>query len=245
MKLYKLDTVIKNELLGRGLSIHYYVQRAFWAINFLRTIEFDSAFFFKTVSLTITNNYITLPEDFLGIVRLGVQNGQYLETLEPDNKLIPVTTAGSDDDDAFYGYNYWYPNINEKGENLGGYFGYTLKSPNSYKLVAEDGKIYINNRVTGGVASVILIYSTDGLEPIRRDDLPADNGDMYIHPYAIDALRAYSDWQQNQGAGRLNDQLLEKRFWNEVRKYRARINPITANMLRRSSRQHNSASIKS
>lgn len=239
MRLYKVDTIIKGELLKKGLSIHSYVKRAYLAMRFLKSINFDSAYYIKTATLDITDNKITLPDDFVGVARIGISNGQYMETLTPDQKLLNTNDAAPNDT---YGGIYWYPNYNAYGENLGGYFGYSMLSSHGYKILFEENKIYINNNITSENDSVVLQYHTDGMEA-GAVGYPVPYGTMYIHPYAHDALCAYMDWMAGDSS-RLNDQLLERRYYNELRKYRARIRPLTPQMIKNSLRGNYHAGIK-
>ena len=246
MRLYKLDTILKGELLGHGLSIHYYVRRAYLALNFLRSINFDSAYFVTTVVSTITENKIDIPADFVGLVRIGVKNGQYVESLSPNAALIDNTLEVTEAEEPVYGFSYWYPNVNKYGENMGGYFGYSLVNENSYKILYEENKILINANVSSVTDEVVLQYHTDGLitgVPYDEDAVDNDTA-VFIHPYATEALRTYVDWQLSTDDRRLDSALKEKRYYNELRKYRARINPITALMIKRSLRQFYKASPK-
>jgi len=233
MNLYNIDTVVKGELLRHKLSIHHYIQRAYLALRFLRSINFDSAYYTKTVTLSITANKVTLPVDFVGVVRLGIKNGQFLTRLEPDANLLSNTDAAAEDVD---GVGFWYPNINKYGQNLGGYFGYSHVSQNSYKILFEENKILINNEVTADETEIVLQYITDGLNVGVPYEESQDLA-VYIHPYAFDALVAYMDWKISSEGNRFVSRELKQEYYNELRKYRARINPTTANMIKRSLRK--------
>lgn len=254
MKLYNVDTVIKGELLKKGLSIHHYVKNAYLAMRFMRSINFDSAYYIKTVTLTITDNKVDLPSDFIGIARIGIPNGQYVQELAPDQKLLNNDSPAPSDSEPVSGYSYWYPNYNKYGENLGGYFGYSILPSEGYKILFEDDQIYINNTLTSGITEILIQYHTDGISSGTPFDIsrasidPPPTGEststsIYIHPYAYDAMCAYMDWMSGDSS-RLNDQLLEKRYYNELRKYRARIRPLTTKMIRHSLRGNYHASIK-
>lgn len=234
MKLYKVDTLIKNSLFGKQLSIHHYGRRAYLAMQFIRTLNFDAAWTVKTTVLTITANKIALPADYVGVSRLGIQNGQYLEELAPNNKLF---NNDEDPAEAEYGDAYWYPNINKYGENLGGYFGYGLTNPNSYKVLPSENKILIGNDVAAGFDTIVLEYVTDGLESGRQDTNDPEPSIIYMHPYATDAMYAYIEWQLPV-SNRLSNQNSERHYYNELRKARARLNPITATMIKRSLRKN-------
>lgn len=243
MKLNKIDTIIKGELLGHGLSIHHYVRRAYLALNFLRSINFDSAYFITTTTETVVDNTIDIPNDYVGMVRIGVKNGQYIEQLAPNAGLIDNIVVASESEPV-YGSSYWYPNVNKYGENMGGYFGYSLVNENSYKVLFEDNKILINANVVAVSDEIVLQYHTDGLVTGTPYEEEANLTDIFIHPYAIDAMRTYIDWWLSMDDSRLDSREKEKRYYNELRKYRARINPTTALMIKRSLRQFYKASPK-
>lgn len=243
MKLYKLDTQIKAELLRNGLSIHHYVRRAYLSLRFIRSMNFDSAWIVKTVTLEVTSNKIVIPDEFVGVVRIGFQNGQRVESLAPDNTLISNTDVYTDDEET--GTVYWYPNYNKYGENLGGYFGYSIASPNSYQILPEENKILINNELVTDGDEVVLQYITDGMALGRQDaDGEIVSPIMYVHPYMIDALNAYIDWQLPNSDNRFVNREAKADYYNELRKWRARNNPLTADMIKNSLRRRTVASPK-
>lgn len=258
MKMYEIDTIVKGELLRHGLSIHHYVKKAYLALQFLRSINFDSAYFIKVTTLTFINGKATLPSDFVGVVRIGYANGQYLERLSANDQLVgeasTITGDYGDDygDDYFTGTDsaygalvtgggWWYPNTNKYGENLGGYFGYSNVSEKSYKLLLQENKIYVNENMVD--ETIIMEYMTDGLSQLPYEDEEAVPI-IYIHPYAVDAMKAYIDWMESQDGNRFVNKELKSQYYNELRKYRARMFSIDADQIRRSLRRAYYASPK-
>ena len=271
MRLNSIDTIVKGELLRHNLSIHYYIQRAYLALRFLRTINFDSAFFIKTITVPIINGKVAIPPDFVGLVRIGVANGSYLKELAPDDNLITYDGAVSSTPEENSSGSYYYPNTNKYGENLGGYFGYSHVSQDSYKIIYEENQILINNGVYANApatvdlswdtAATIMtlastdVYDTDGGELLLQyttdgmsKGVPyeADTSDLavYVHPYGVDAMISYIDWKIASEGNRFVSRELRGDYYNELRKYRARINPLTGLMIKRSLRKHYGASIK-
>lgn len=223
MKLYNIDTHIKAELMSKGLSIHHYVKKAYLAIKFLREINFDSAYYIKADTLTITDNKITLPDDFVGVVRIGIKNDQYVRELAPDMRLVDNSSVA--EEETIYGYRYWYPNINKYGENRGGYYGYTRLEEFTYKVLREDNKILINNKIAADNDEVLLEYISDGLA--TGTPYGADDGILYVHPYALEAMNAFIDWQCMDNRERFAKKEARQYYYNQLRLYRARINPLT------------------
>ena len=241
MKLYKLDTIIKGELLRHGLSIHHYVKRAYLGLQFLRTVQLDSAIFIKTATLTITDNKVTIPEDYVDFVRIGIPNGQYVTRLSPDQNLYDGTSV---DEDSLGDTTYWYPRINKYGENTGGYFGFQWENQSTFKVLHSEGKILLNDNVVNAATdgTILLQYITDGLASSRPDSTgAAEPSIIYVHPFAVDALRAYVDAESAKDGNRFVSRELEQKYYNELRKYRARVSGITIGMIKNSLRKRSGA----
>ena len=232
MKAYKIDTIVKGILLKENLSIHHYIRRAYLALDFLRSINFHSTYYITKTTLTATDNKITLPDDFVGLVRIGVKNGQRLERLGADQTL--VDNDETYDEDEVTGVVYWYPSVNKYGEGFHGYFGYSSLSSKSYKILYEENKILINNMVTSEDTEFYLEYHTDGL--ITGTPYSESATDVYIHPYAHDALVAYIKWKMSSGRFDYRDN--KKEYYNQLRIYRASINGLTDLEIKRSLRRY-------
>ena len=251
MKLYKVDTIIKNELGGQGLPIHFYARRAYLAMKFLRSINFDSAFIIKTKVYDYpADNIIALPDNYVGVVKIGVRTGEYLKELAPDNHLfntieiVPPETVADPviEHDYYYGNGTAYVNVNMFGENTGGYYGVRIVDRNSYKESISASKIILNSSVANYESKIILQYITDGTTGGSPTGL--DDGHLYVHPYAVDAMTSYINWMTASEGNRFVSRELRNEYYNELRKYRARINPLTKQMIIRSIRYNTHAAQK-
>jgi len=236
MQTYKIDSIVKGTLLKENKSIHYYIPRAYLALEFLRSINFDSAYFIKKVVLTATDNKIAIPDDFVGLVRLGVKNGQRLERLGEDRSLIDNDETYNPDEQEVSGIVYWYPSVNKYGESFGSHFGYSAVSQRSYKVMLEENKILINNTVTAEDDEFYLEYHSDGMST-GTPYLESTN-DVYIHPYAVDALIAYIKWKLSENGNRFTARELERKYYNQLRLYRARLSNLTDLDIKRSLRRY-------
>lgn len=249
MKLYTVDGIIKSELIRHGLTIHDYVRRAYLALRFLREINFDSAFTFKYNFQGIEENTYTydLPDDFVGEAVVGIRTGQFLKKLSPDHRLFNDIELDTEFDlpeagqFGYYGASYWYPSTNWNGEDTGGYYGVSLIPTDTYKI--EGNKIIFNNNVIdNNVGNVFIVkYISDGIEYNSDGGV----GHIYVHPYATEAMISYIDWKMSSEGNRFVNRELKSEYYNELRKYRARINPITIKQLKESFRSRSYLSIKS
>lgn len=221
-----LHKIVTGILLKKRYPIHFYIEYLTYCASGLRELHFDSMQEVRTKLLTI-NSYgaITCPCDMMDWIKIGVPNGQYVRPLATRpgmNRLNNFDTTGAiipyDDTDFFTGYvpfgSIYSPN------DLGRYYGSRGNGDNSFILVKERNEIQIN--VSIDATSVILEYLSDGTD--------ADNATK-VNPYAISALEAYADWQEEEnkrGASDYSKRMAQNKFDYQHSKLRGRINGLTA-----------------
>lgn len=208
MNVISLDQIVKNILLKRGYSLHWYLDFLVPAKDCLRELCFDENMQTLRYKILIpdTNagNTAALPADMVDHVRVSVRVDQYLLPLVEDNALDLIPNYDSDfdiqpytegvaslstTDQNYYpnGYlsPYWYMcNINAWGENLGRQFGGTGGRFDTYKIDKTRNEIKINERLS--LAEVVIEYISNGMD--------ADSA-THINAYAQSCIEAYAMWQ--------------------------------------------------
>jgi hypothetical protein len=82
MKFTSLDQVVKGYLLQRRYPIHFYIDFLVYAQRCFEEISFDSIGNVRTQKLSINSyNAVTLPDDYMDWIKVGVENGQFVKPL--------------------------------------------------------------------------------------------------------------------------------------------------------------------
>lgn len=248
MKVYTLDNVVRNALSERGYPLHFYLQFLQYGIDALRELNFDTLQNVKSVRLNV-NSYkaVTLPCDFVDIVRIGNELGQYVNPLgvkDSYNRLnqfndagdkVPYSNVEGDfgipyDWQGFWGTTY----LNSYGEFEGRAFNNVPTYTNSYQLLRERNEIQLDINYTS--ATVTLDYITDGVST------DASNA---VHPYALDTIKKYIIYRMKESGRQYNlseRAVAKDDYYNALRVLRARLNDVDTMEIRRSlSRAYNAA----
>jgi len=245
MRLTTLDKIVRSALSDRGYTMHWYLQFLSYAVNGLRELNFDVLQNIKSVRLPI-NSYkaATLPIDYVDYVRVGNEVGQYIypwsEKDDSFNRLNKFDSQGNKisygDVEATNGVlpnnweGFWYTNyINDKGEHLGRIFNNRPGYRESFVIIRERGEIQLDVSYTGN--EIVMDYISDGML------LTASNA---IHPYAIEAIKAYIFWKQKENGRHFNiteRQLAKDEFYNQLRVLKGRMNNMDTGDIIRSVRE--------
>jgi hypothetical protein len=237
MKTYTIDNLVREALSERGYTMHWYLQFLQYAITGLRELNFDVLQMVKSVKLPV-NSYkaVKLPCDFVDVVRLGNESGQYVypwaEKKSSFNRLNKLDDSGNKvpygDIQAQNGIlpnnweGFWYSNyINDKGEHLGRIFNNFPSFRESFVVLRERDEIQLDVSIVG--TSVVLDYISDGL---TTDSTNA------VHPYAADTLKKCILWNYKKNGRQYplsERQLAEQEYYNALRILRARMNNIDTN----------------
>lgn len=242
MTTYTLDNITRNALADRGYTMHWYLQFLTYAIDALRQLNMDVLQNVKSVRLPV-NSYkaAALPVDYVDYIRVGNEVGQYInpfgEKRDSFNRLNKFDSQGNK---ASYGdieaqngilpnnwEGFWYTNyINDKGEHLGRIFNNFNGFRDSFAIIRERSEIQLDTSYTG--KEIVMDYISTGLT------VDASNN---IHPYAIDAIKAYIFWKMKEhgrqyGSG--ERAYAKDEYYNQLRVLRARMNNIDINDIRRS-----------
>jgi len=172
-----VDSTVRSLLAAKGMSMHYYMQFLYYAKEEIRELGFDVWTQVRTAKITLNAiNAWQLPQDFVDVVLVGEENGQYVRPYLEEKKLN--RTRG----------------VNTQGNLIKRQAVESLGHPCSYILLRERGEIQFDCRVTKE-AKLLLYYITD-------DSRLAINS--VIHPYCINTLKRSMEWQYERDKIRKN-----------------------------------------
>jgi hypothetical protein len=256
-QLISLDQIVKNILLKRRYSLHWYLDFLVPAKDCLREISFDlpiNTLRYKVLTLN-DNNAIEIPNDYQDWARVSVRIGQYLKPLVETNglDLVPnydsnfdiqpyntgIATETDPSQTVYYsGYAsplWWTVNWNTFGENIGRQFGGVGSYPDTFTVNKARNEIKINEDY--GFNEIVLEYIGSGVD--------ADSA-THIDPYCQNCIEAYCLWQfylNNRTYSTSDEVVMEQRYIKERQILTARLSDITLDKLKRVV-QRNSISIK-
>ncbi len=247
MNSITLDQIVRNMLLKRRYSIHYYLDFLIPAKDCLRELSFDlpmNTLRYKVLTLN-DNNAIELPTDYQDYSRVCVRNGQYLIPLVEDNSLGLVPNYDSNFNIQPYSqgiasetsaanqiaYNavlspYWFlNNWNAFGENLGRQFGGVGTLPDTFKVNKARNEIKINENLAN--SEYVLEYIGNGTD--------ADSA-THIDGYAQATIEAYCLWQvylNNRTYSTSDARVAEMSYVKEREVLRARLSDLSIDKFKR------------
>lgn len=242
MKRSNIDTIVRATLLKKGYPLHFYVQAIVYAVDCLREMTFDDLKVINSIELPLTNyKAVKLPGDFADLILLGVSNGQYLKPLTKTvnlNRLYNYNDRGVPQpyqhtgDSAAVLADFGVPQLafyinsyNNRGENIGGLYGYrTDGSPYVYEVFEERNEIQLD--MDFGFSSVVLQYISDG----RSSDAATS-----VDVYAEDCIDKYINWQFAENNRSIGMGERERKFQRYVRArevFRGRKNDLDLDTIR-------------
>lgn len=250
-----LDSIVNSVIADLGEdSTHNYDKYLHWGIEGLQDFHMDSAQEVKTVKLAMNDyNAIDWPSDYVDWVKVGIQVGDKVRTFGVNSDIplsLDVDDCGNptllaegdcnalpDNSDGFGGY--WFNNyINDHGEIIGGFFGIGGASGGigHYTVNKERKQIQFDSSVTRTTA--YLEYIGTGFDPCET---------TVVNQYAKKLIKNYIHWQRATfkfGAVSGEAQAWERRFDNEYRLVRGRLNDLTPQGIIELTRRNYKLSIK-
>lgn len=206
-----LDQIVRNVLLSKRLSLHFYQEFLTHAVNCLRELTFDSLQIVNSVEI-VPNSYdaADLPCGFVDDVMVGIPVGQFVKPIarrESINNLLNYNTTGQpipypsietrNNSTGFFGFANtwnWMWNINDLGESTGRLFGHDSgKTRSGYKIIRERGQIQFTEKCTA--SKYIIIFISDGQS--------IDNATR-ITPLAFSTIESYVNWKRSKNADLIN-----------------------------------------
>lgn len=242
MQLYTLDNIVRSALADKEYPMHWYLQFLTYGVDSLRQLNMDVMQNVKSVRLPVNSYYAaTLPNDYVDYVRVGNELGEYInpfgEKRDSFNRLNKFDSQGNKisyaDIEAVNSLmpnnweGFWYTNyINDKGEHLGRIYNNQPSFRNAFVIIRERSEIQLDVSYTG--TTITMDYISDGLSTDASNN---------VHPYAVDAIKAYIFWKQKEHGrqyNRADKKDAEDEYYNQLRVLKARMNGIDIIDIRRS-----------
>lgn len=258
MTTVSLDMIVKNILLKRRYSLHWYLDYLIPAKDCIRELNFDlplNPVQYKLLALN-DNHAVTIPDDYVDWVGVYARRDQYLIPLVEDDSLdlvpnydsnfdiqpygqgIATDTAGQNQAILYSGYlsGYWWMcNWDNFGENLGRQFGGVGALSDTFRENRGRNEIKINENLS--VTHVVVEYIGNGLD--------VDSASK-INAYAQAAIEAFCSWQfkeNNRTYSEGEAQIAKRDYEQQVGILSARLSDLTIDKLKRIA-QRNSISVK-
>jgi len=227
-----LDECVNAYIDEAELSNHKYFKLWNLAFRGLNEMGMDSFFAVKSVKLPVNANLtVTLPEDYVNYTKVGVLNQQgEIIPLGVNSKLTsafdlqPTRLEQTQDDtilteydqSGFWWYNYW------NGYGMSNLYGVPSGAPfiGSFKIDNANGVIVLSQH---------FMYDYVMLEYVPS---PKPGQEYFIPIQFMEAIIAYIAWKDirytpTNRKGSISDkQLREHTYYNELRKAKARYDPI-------------------
>jgi hypothetical protein len=249
MVLLTLDTVVKRNLLEKGLPIHYYFGDLLQASSCIRELAKDTLKMVNTVTLPV-NSYgaIDLPQDFMqdvslcsevaGVLRpmIHQENISPLRKHDPTTGLYVENTVRSvNDDQLLFGNRFgwgWYWNVDSYGAPTGAIYGAKGGTNYGYTIVKERRQIQLNDGSVSG--SKVLQYISNGQSVDNASQVPFE---------AHAAIQAYIGWKNSPNANN-NLSYEAHNYYNEKRHLRIALDDMTIEDIINATRNSFTATIK-
>jgi hypothetical protein len=232
MQFVTLDTIVNSVLLRRKYPVHWYIDFLKYGSDGLREMHFDILKNVKSVKLPV-NSYkaVTLPCDYVDLIRVGVAAGQYLHPMASEDNMNRLNNYNSKGEKIPYEdvwpdgniissfeASIWDENI--WGEHDGGIFNHNPgKAGLNYLEIPERNEIQLD---PGFPYPDIIIDYMDGGQGCDA----ATN----INPYAQAAVEAYIIWQMkanNRGYQPGEVAYEADQYDKQLRVLKARMNKMT------------------
>lgn len=253
MLLSTIDIICRRWLLERGLPIHFYSEALYHSATCIQLLTQDTLQIVNAANLPVGDyGEVNLPDDFDEDLSVCVPAGQALYELPKQDWITPLrlnnTTTGLftpynelvDDDTpegetSFFGFPgtwayYW--NVDSYGGFTGRRFGAHGGINAGYQVFKQRRQIQMTEGFIG--SNVVLLYISDG----QRADSASQ-----VDTKATQCIKTYIDWQRSSNA--TDEHSPEARtFWNQKRRLKTLLNPLTKADIINIIRQAYTATIK-
>lgn len=229
-----VDIICRRWLLEHSLPIHFYAEALYHCTTAIRELSYDTLQIINSAMLPVGDyGEVDLPTDFVDDLIVAAPVSGALAPLPKQDWITPLrihsTETGefvpypgqendTDNPNLFYGFpNQWsyYWNVNDYGESTGRRFGGHGGTAQGYQVFKQRRQIQMTQGFIGG--AVTLLYISDGQS--------VDNATQ-IDVLAINTIQAWIDWKRSPNAAIKNSQEAAT-FYNEKRRLRSLLNPMT------------------
>lgn len=230
----KVDSIVRQVLLEKNLSMHFYIRLLSWGLDCLKELELDVIGKVKTVERTVDSlGRVKLPCDYVDWVRVGMVQGQHVlrmgETDTYARQLRMQDGMYAPYGDSKYSSEYIWSSpyvqdwFDKNGEFRGRGFGGNGTRTDTFMVL--DGEMQVDNNYSEG--DVIT------LDYIGYDTA---NASSYVPKYAESTIRSYMEYKYVCSLPKSNPYdkgSAERTYQNEYRKLVARVSPLDIEAIRR------------
>lgn len=244
MTLFSLNSIVKDVLMQKGYSMHWYIQCLVYAKNCLLELSLDDLKVINTKKIPVNSyNAAELPNDYVDYVSVNLQVGQNLRKMVETDKINPLINRDENfnpipynqssvnvNEQVYYGVMYpfyWNTTLwNEFGEPTGRLFGIGAGVQDDvFSVFKERNQIQLTENIT--CDNIILEYVSSGMD--------ADSATR-VDPYAKSTIEHFIKYQlkannRTYSAGEV--QMEEMKYISERTILRARISDLTIEKLKR------------
>lgn len=246
MVWYSLHSIVRNVLMRRGYTIHYYIDFLVSGKDCLRQMALDSMPIINTKLLAVNQdtNAAPLPADYQDYTKIGVRVGQWIKPLVERDSINRMTYNVNGVSQMYQGItdiptisNNIFPveqsliswdtvTWDSYGEYVGRNYGMSGAGSESdtFKVIPERNEIQLDERMS--VQAIYIEYISDGMD---------SDAASKINAYAVDVIEAYIIWQFKEQNSYYNDGERMRAYDEYARQYSiylARKSSITVTKLR-------------
>ena len=247
MTIISLDQIVKNILMKRGYSLHWYIDFLVYCKDGMREIAFDDQIFAlrqTVLPVNQTTGRVDLPNDYQDYCRVSAWVDQWMRPLVEDNnlQLIPnyddefsqqpyangIASEGIDQQVYYTGYMspyWWTSNWNAFGENTGRQFGGVGAYADTFRVDKANRQIKINENLF--ITNIVLEYISNGMD---------SDSATQIDSYAQNCIEAFAMWQfylHNRTYSQNEALSMYQLYVTERQILRARLSDLTIDRMRR------------
>lgn len=233
----KIDSIVRDVLLQKGLSAHYYIRLLSFGLECVKELELDIIGRIRSKVLTLDpNRRAPLPCGYVDWIRVGTNSGQYVINLGSTSKfnrrnnevggtIVSYTDAESTVDISYTDYDDLDRWLNNNGEFVGRQFGGNGTRRDQFMVVQEEGVIQFDISFEPGSTVTMDYISHDPTDALAS-----------IHKYAESTVKAYMEWRYVSHLPRANGydkSTAERTYYREMKKLIARKSDVTPEGVKR------------
>ncbi len=189
-----LDDIVRSSLANDGKnSLHGYIQRLKWCVDFMRKLNLEHSFYDRTVVLRLDERKaVKLPDDFQNWNKIGWQKGDRIIAFQQDNSINKNQSYCADNPSATVNTAYdihtpWPYNNSFTSLNFNNYYfdngtvgylqgyGVGYNGLGYFKVNRTDRVIQISSDVPQDF-QIYLEYKTNGFNPKSKSVVPEAAG---------------------------------------------------------------------
>lgn len=230
-----VDTIVRRWLLEKSLPIHFYSEGLYHSTTCLKILTEDTLQIVNSANLPVGDyGEVNLPDDFDDDLAVCIPSGQSLIHLPKQDRITPLrihdTTTGlftpynelsvttDNDTTTFFGFPFtwqYYWNVDSYGGFTGKEFGAVGGTSAGYQVFKQRRQIQMTEDFIG--SNIVLLYISDGQS--------VDSASQ-VDTKAVQCIKSFISWKSSPNKD--NEHSPEGiTFYNQKRRLRTLLNPLT------------------